>query len=137
MENKNQKTGVSQKAVIFNKAGEIVTIRRSKTSPTRPFYWDLPGGILEPGEDKKEAILREFKEETGLDIKDIVVIDEGTWQEGEYSWTTICYMGRSKTNNIALSYEHDDFKWVTPEEIQKLQALPIHKKFVLKANGDN
>ena len=137
MKNKSQKIGVSQKAVIVNKEGKILTIRRSKTSPFRSLYWDLPGGILEPGEDKKEAILREIKEETGLDVKNIVAIDEGTWQESEYLWTTTCYMGRSKTNNIALSYEHDDFKWVTPEEIQKLQALPIHKKFVLKANGDN
>lgn len=58
-----QKNSTSQKAIIFNEQGKILVIKRSKTSPTRAGYWDLPGGILEAGEDKKEAIIREIKEE--------------------------------------------------------------------------
>ena len=126
----NNKIGVSQKAIILNEDGKILAIRRSNTAPTRPLYWDLPGGILEEGEDKVEAIKREIKEETGLEVESISVISEGTWHEEDYSWTTTCYLAKPKTTNITLSYEHDEYKWVTKEEFKELKALPLHKEFV-------
>lgn len=30
--------------------------------------WEIPGGQIEPGEDEAQAVMREFREETGLDI---------------------------------------------------------------------
>lgn len=129
---KQSKVGVSQKAIIFNDQGKVLTIRRSKTSPTRPFYWDLPGGILDFGENTNDAILREIKEETGLRVKNLSVIGAKSWHEGENFWVTICYVAKAITKNIVLSYEHDDFMWVMPREFQKLTALPSHKEFVRK-----
>lgn len=130
MENKNQKIGVSQKAIIFDGNGKTLTIRRSKTSPTRPFYWDLPGGILDFGEDAKEAIMREIKEETDLEVKNLSIIDVATWHEGDSYWVTICYSAQPIDTKVTLSYEHDDFKWVSPAEFQQLTALETHKKFI-------
>ena len=105
-------TGISQKAIILNEDGKVLAIRRSNTAPTRPLYWDLPGGILEEGEDKLEAIKREIKEETGLEVESISKISEGTWHEGDYAWTTTCYLAKPKTITVTLSYEHDEYKWV-------------------------
>lgn len=127
---KQQKIGVSQKAVIFDKQGKILTIRRSKTSPTRPLYWDLPGGILDFGEDTQAAILREIKEETGLRVQNVSVIAATSWHEGENFLVTICYRAKAITKNVVLSYEHDDFTWVAPKEFQSLKALPSHKEFI-------
>ena len=119
-----------QKVIILNEDGKILAIRRSNTAPTRPLYWDLPGGILEEGEDKVEAIKREIKEETGLEVESISAISEGIWHEGDYSWTTTCYLAKLKKTNVTLSYEHDEYKWVTKEEFKELKALPLHKEFV-------
>ena len=47
--------------------GKIVVIRR-KNEPFKGYY-ALPGGIVEYGETVEEAVLREVKEETGLDVK--------------------------------------------------------------------
>ena len=131
MESKNKKMGVSQKAIIFNKNGKILTIRRTKTAPSRPLHWDLPGGLLEFGEDTKDAIIREVKEETNLKIKNPIVMDARSKfsDNGEF-WVTICYVARSTDKKVILSYEHDDIKWVTPNGFQKLKASPKNKKFV-------
>ncbi len=135
MENKNNKgkIGVSQKAIIFRKDGRFLTIRRSKTAPSRPLHWDLPGGDLEFGEDAKEGVIREIKEETGLEVKDLMVMDaiSGFNDKNEF-WVTICYTAQPTTSEVKLSYEHDDFQWVTPDEFQELKASPRNKKFVEK-----
>ncbi len=131
MGSKNQKILLSEKAILFNKNGKLLTIRRTKTAPSRPLYWDLPGGWLDFGEDTKDGVIREIKEETGLKVKNLSVIDviSGFNDIGEF-WITICYTARPTTIKVVLSYEHDDFMWVTPDEFQDLKASPRNKKFV-------
>lgn len=131
MANKNQKIGVSQKAIIVDENGKILTIRRTKTAPSRPLHWDLPGGELDFGEDAQKGMLREIKEETDLKVKNLRVIN--TIAALDYKkefWVTICYAAEAISKKVILSFEHDDFKWVTPGEFQKLKASPRNKKFV-------
>ena len=128
---KNKKIGVSQKAIIFRKDGKFLTIRRSKTAPSRPLHWDLSGGDLGFGEDARKGIIREIKEETGLKVKNLALIDiiSGLNDRNEF-WVTVCYIARTAGLKVLLSYEHDDFQWVTPDEFRKLKASPRNKKFV-------
>jgi 8-oxo-dGTP diphosphatase len=44
--------------------GKLLTIKRNKTSQE---YWVLPGGGIEKGETPEQALVREVKEETGID----------------------------------------------------------------------
>lgn len=131
MRGSNRKIGVSQKAILFNKKGKILTIRRSKTAPSRPLNWDLPGGDLDFGEDAKEGIIREIKEETGLRVQNLKAIDviSGFNDKNEF-WVTICYAVQPTTFDVKLSYEHDDFQWINPDKFQELKASPRNKKFV-------
>jgi 8-oxo-dGTP diphosphatase len=127
----NKNIGVSQKAILFRGDGKFLTIRRSKTAPSRPLHWDLPGGDLNFGEDTKEGIIREIKEETGIKVHDLEVIDaiSGSNDRREF-WVTICYVTKSKTFEVRLSFEHDDLRWVTAEEFKHLKASPRNKKFI-------
>ena len=54
--------------LIF-KNGKILLLKRTETKKFLPGYYDLPGGKVEPGEDPNHALIREVKEETGLDIE--------------------------------------------------------------------
>ena len=54
-------------AVIWNDRGEIVLIRRGQEP--RLGEWSIPGGRLEWGESVREAIIREVREETGLEVE--------------------------------------------------------------------
>jgi ADP-ribose pyrophosphatase YjhB (NUDIX family) len=55
---------VGTDAAIFNESGEILLMERSDSSG-----WCLPCGFVEPNETPVEGIIRETREETGLDIK--------------------------------------------------------------------
>ena len=51
-------------AVIFNESGQVLMCHRSDMD-----MWNLPGGGVENGELPIEAVIREVKEETGLDVE--------------------------------------------------------------------
>jgi mutator protein MutT len=51
-------------AIVRNDTGEILVMRRADGGT-----WDLPGGAVEPGETPAEALLREVREETGLEVR--------------------------------------------------------------------
>jgi len=57
-------------ALIFNDAGEVLMIRTHKWSN----LWGIPGGKIKWGEPSVDALRREIKEETGLDVTDITFV---------------------------------------------------------------
>ncbi|WKA52947.1 NUDIX hydrolase [Planococcus liqunii] len=54
---------VSAAAIVLNEQGEILLIK----GPRRG--WEIPGGQVEEGESLKQAVIRETKEESGIDIE--------------------------------------------------------------------
>ena len=91
-------------------------------------HWDFPKGKIESGEDKKEAALRELKEETG--ITDIYVHDDFL-ESLSYRFkdpakvliykTVYFFVGRVAKKDISLSYEHKGFCWLPyPEADMRL-----------------
>ncbi|MDD5145584.1 MAG: NUDIX hydrolase [Candidatus Pacebacteria bacterium] len=128
-----QKIFLTQKAIIVNENGSFLAIRRSKTDPARPLFWDLPGGGLDFSEDAKQGIIRETKEETGLDVENFKVKDviSRLNDRGEF-WITIFYVGKTTASKVILSYEHDDYKWTAADEFLKLKISPTLQKFVEK-----
>ncbi|MDD5621022.1 MAG: NUDIX hydrolase [Candidatus Pacebacteria bacterium] len=123
--------GVSQKVIIINKENKILSLRRSKTHPHKPFSWDLPGGDLDFGEDPTQGIIRETKEEAGLDIYDISPFDvEAHITPDQNFWITIAYTAKCDSKDVVLSYEHDQFKWLNREEFLLLDSSPKLQRFI-------
>ena len=60
--------GLAVKALVYDGEGRILLIQRSMSSKHYAGQWDLPGGKVDPGETFDAALVREIKEETGLDI---------------------------------------------------------------------
>ena len=59
--------------------------------PTRS-YWTLPGGGVEAGETPAEAAVREVYEETGLRVKAVRLLWEGTYGHGTRTSPEHCYL---------------------------------------------
>lgn len=53
----------------FQKDNKFLILRRSLQDNFTPGFWDTPGGCLDFGEDPIKALIRESKEEIGLNIK--------------------------------------------------------------------
>ena len=86
--------GRTATAVITFPPDKILLIKR-RTIPFRG-YWALPGGRVEPGETVEQTIVREVKEETGLDAAVVRKIGEyneqGVQDEVEYDYYPACFL---------------------------------------------
>lgn len=132
MNEERKNIGVTQKAVVFQTGGKFLVVRRSKTAPSHPLKWDLPGGELEYGEDPLIGIAREIKEEAGLEAKNLKPFDVFGHENPVGFWVTLAYTCEATGGSVKLSCEHDDFKWVTKEEFLKLDSTDKLRQFVSK-----
>jgi len=86
--------GRTATAIIIFPSNKILLIKRR----TAPFigYWALPGGRVDPGETVEQAIVREVKEETGLDAAIVRKIGEyheqGVQGGAEYDYYPACFL---------------------------------------------
>jgi 8-oxo-dGTP diphosphatase len=65
----NKPYGLTVRGIIKNNADEILIVKRHPKSRTDPEMWELPGGKVEQGEFFADALVREIKEETDLDVE--------------------------------------------------------------------
>ena len=79
--------------------------------------WEIPGGKIEKDEDYKVAMLRELKEETGLDCKLVKDLPWFIMDTGEVVSEAHVYLLEANTDKVILSKEHSDYAWLTPEEL--------------------
>ena len=86
--------GRTATAIIPFPPDKVLLIKRR----TLPFkgYWALPGGRVDPGETVEQTIVREVKEETGLDVAVVRKIGEyheqGVQDGEEYDYYPACFL---------------------------------------------
>jgi 8-oxo-dGTP pyrophosphatase MutT (NUDIX family) len=59
---------VGAKVIVWAEERLVLVIRRSETDPREPLTWDLPGGVVDRGEDPGDGAMREVLEETGISL---------------------------------------------------------------------
>ncbi|OIN88022.1 MAG: ADP-ribose pyrophosphatase [Anaerolineae bacterium CG03_land_8_20_14_0_80_58_20] len=104
-------------AFIFNAKGELLLLQSHKW----PGRYVVPGGHVELGERLEEAVVRESKEETGLDIFDIEFInfqqfiyDPAFWKKRHFIFFD--YACQTDGTNVQLNDEAEGFVWAEPHE---------------------
>ncbi len=114
-------------AVVTNDEGKILLQRRSDND-----LWALPGGAMEVGEAIKETVVREVKEETGLDVQPEYVIGIYTnphhviaFSDGEVRQQfSICFSCTLLDGSIQVSEESTQVAFFAPSEIEHLTMHP-------------
>lgn len=91
------------RAIIKNKAGQILMVKRSMTDHY-PGQWEYPGGKVDAQESIRQALVREVMEETGLRVQ---VTGLKASQHGRYYY----YCDPVEPVEVKLSSEHSDYKW--------------------------
>lgn len=113
------------KIILLDADDNFLLLTRSDTHPTLAGFYDLPGGQIEDAEEPGEAVVREVKEETGLDVlrSDLRVMYAVTMFIGQRSWPTLLYLVRAndKKPPITLSYEHKLYEWASLDRLAEVE----------------
>lgn len=105
---------------LLKKDDKILLLRRTPESRTNPHRWELPGGKVDPGEFFDEALIREYKEETNLEIKIGDLLDS-IQEDFSHKRTVVIIMEViAISGEIKISDEHVDWMWATLDELKEL-----------------
>ena len=118
---------VTVDAIIEINKDSIVLIER--TNP--PFGWALPGGFVDYGESLEEAVIRETKEETGLNITNLEQFHTYSKPQRDPRFHTVATVFIVKAKGIPIA--GDDaagVKTVKLNEIRNLHFAFDHKKII-------
>jgi len=119
--------------ILENDSGEfLLALRDNKPNIPFPNCWDLIGGHVEDGETPEQALIREYKEELGLTLKEYEFFKEYVCLEGDaYENTKYIFCGKINIpiEKITL-YEGQYAKYFTREDIRSLKFANIIKSIV-------
>ena len=126
--------GLTMRGIVKNSEGKILVLRRHPKSKTNPHRWELPGGKIEKCEYFDEALVREIKEETGLNVK-VGDFCEAVQDDYTHKRTVQLIMyAKDITGEVKISDEHDDWMWASLDEINSLEITSSLEKIIKKRN---
>jgi 8-oxo-dGTP diphosphatase len=120
--------------ILENEKGEfLLALRDNKPGIPFPNHWDLIGGHVEEGETPEEALIREFKEELNLDLKEYKFYKKYECLTGD-AYENIKYIYTGKINipidEITL-LEGERPQYFSIEEIPDIKFANIIKSVVM------
>ena len=104
--------------------GKVLVVRRAR-QPALNLY-TLPGGGVEAGETLVEAVKREVREETALEVEPVALAGEreviARDQEGRVArhFVILSFACRWRAGEVQLNEELDDARWLAPTAIAQL-----------------
>jgi 8-oxo-dGTP pyrophosphatase MutT (NUDIX family) len=98
--------------------------------------WTLPGGTHEFGESIGECAIREFVEETGLEVELTGIVGTYTspevlieYSDGEIRQEfTIVFAGKKLSGNIKIDSESKEYEWVSLDDIENMNLADSQKR---------
>jgi|SRR6056297_3665775 len=106
-------------AVILNSEAKVLICKSNKWN----HKYVIPGGHIEAGESMEEALVREVKEETGLDVFEIELlgITESIYSrsfQNKKHFIFVDFICRSNSNDVTLNEEAQSYEWINLTEIE-------------------
>lgn len=106
-------------AVILNSEDKVLICKSNKWNQ----QYVIPGGHIEAGEKMEETLVREVKEETGLEVYDIQLlgITESIYSksfQNQKHFIFIDFICRSDSDQVVLNEEAESYQWIELSQIE-------------------
>jgi 8-oxo-dGTP diphosphatase len=124
-------------AVFWNARNEVLLVRRA--NPPRQHEWSLPGGKVEYGEPLQAALLREIREETGLEAQILGLIDvaelmsEESGAGDDMHYVLIDFSARALSGDLVPATDALDARWFTMDEVAKMPLWSETKRVIAQS----
>ncbi|MET8677575.1 (deoxy)nucleoside triphosphate pyrophosphohydrolase [Streptomyces sp. NPDC004647] len=110
--------------------GRLLAARRS-APPALAGRWELPGGKLEPGETPEEGLVRELREELGVEAEPLARIP-GEWPLAP-GYVLRVWTARLVAGEPQPLEDHDELRWLTPDRLDEVEWLDQDRPAVEEA----
>ncbi|MFZ1719828.1 MAG: NUDIX domain-containing protein [Candidatus Moraniibacteriota bacterium] len=116
---------IAVKGIIRRKDGKILILKRSVSDDHLPEVWETVGGGMDTEETPQEALQREIREETGLEVSVGEPFNVFTFrkQTGEFK-VGITFLCDTEDDTVVLSHEHSEYRWIEPAEFPNFKSVP-------------
>jgi len=111
--------------------GNYLILRRSDLE-TNSGIWEFPAGKVDYNETGIQACKRELKEETGIESDKLVFIGTTKRLKGKSYVLSLLFLCESKSDKVTLSEEHDEYLWLSKDEINKREKMGIETRKILE-----
>lgn len=130
-----ENTPVHVVAAIIVADSKVLACRRASHKAAAG-QWEFPGGKVDPGEDAHAALIREIKEELGLDCEIIHTFDVSDTLVGTQIIRLETILCKIEAIPSLSSTDHDDFIWLAQNDVSNLDwakpDLPAVAKLALR-----
>jgi predicted kinase/8-oxo-dGTP pyrophosphatase MutT (NUDIX family) len=109
--------------------GDVLLLRRARSADFAPGVWEDVSGRVRQGECPEDALLREIREETGIQDAQVTGLLR-TWrafrglEQPEFEVVGVAHSCRTTTREVVLSDEHEEYRWLRPEEALVVAGSP-------------
>ena len=94
-------------------------------------YWEFPGGKMEPGESREQALRREIMEELDTEIRVEDFLMTVDYDYPAFHLTMHCFLCTVVSGRLELE-EHESAMWLVPQDLRTVNWLPADEAVVEK-----
>lgn len=118
-------------AAILEKEDKILIAKKREGKPLAGL-WEFPGGKIEEGETPEESLIRELMEEMNIKVRVNEYVGESIYDYGDGKVISLKgFTAEIVEGDIKLT-DHDEYKWVTLEEICNYRIAPADISLISK-----
>lgn len=112
--------------------GKILLLKRSDQVGTYRGLWAGIAGYVEELEAPYETAIKEIREEAGITVDALELVRKGdpiefsdTYEGRRYNWVVYPFLFHVQSKELVrIDWEHEEYRWVHPSEVKKLDTVP-------------